>query len=199
MKALACTLAASLLTLVAPTQAQSPPNLPLYSNTFSSTNTAAPGSAWTGAELTVDVAAIEQLEIDTTALRSRLDTHMANTSAHMPHGHPHGRHGTDGQPASFAAATDPHAEITELIAQLVALLAREANAQSPPPLTLYDDDLSGGSATAPTGLGPAMTATLDTNVPLIQQIRNLISTLNSQLTSHIAARPGHAHSHPHTH
>ena len=197
MKALARTVIASLLTLVPNAYAQAP--LDLYSNSFSGTATNAPASAWTGASLTVDVAAIEQFEIDTAALRARMDAHMADTGAHQPHGHPHGNHGTDGMPAVYANATDLNEQFTELIALLAALLAREANAQSPPALQLYQDDLDGGSATAPTTLGPSMSMSLDNDIPLIDQIRNLIASLARQITQHVAARPGHAHSHPHTH
>lgn len=197
MKPLARTVIAGLLTLVANAYAQAPLNL--YSNSFSSTTTSAPGSAQRGAELNVDVDEIEQFEIDTAALRARMDAHMADTGAHQPHGHPHGNHGTDGMPAVYSDATDLNEQFTELIALLATLLLREASAQSPPALQLYEGDLGGPGATAPSGLGPSMEAELDNQIPLIEQIRNLIASLDRQIAQHVAARPGHPHDHPHTH
>ena len=84
-----------------------------------------------------------------------------------------------------------------LLREAIDLLAPAAHAQAP--LTLYRDDLGGPGATAPASMSPSMAATLTPDIPLIDTVQALITQLDAAITAHVAARPGHAHSHPHTH
>ena len=196
--------------------AQSPPRLDVYSGAFAPSSTSAPSSAQRGASILVDVAVLEQLEADTTALEARMAAHVADTGAHQPHGHSHNHGCPPGYTGGGVVWVDPGpADDVEgladgagsvpddpclalvLLREAIDLLAPAAHAQSP--LTLYREDLGGPGATAPASTNPTMAATLTTDIPLIDQVRALITQLDTAITNHVAARPGHAHSHPHTH
>ena len=177
-----------------PAHAQAP--LPVYSDDFTS-GTAAPGSAQRGTRIPVDVDVLEELEAETSALRVRMDAHLADSGAHQPHSHPHS-HG--GGPPSVYSSLDHHGPLRELLAEAIALLLPLAQAQTqPPPLVVYDQDMTGPSSTAPTTPRTDLDATLDVDIPLIDQVRALIASLDQRITAHVAARPGHAHDHPHSH
>ena len=197
--------------------AQSPPRLDVYSDNFSGGASAPAGSAQRGTTIVVDVPALEQLEADTTALEARIQAHLADAGAHQPHGHPHTHCPPGTREASATpppggplageneelAAADPnhsHCPMLALLDAAIGLLAPNAHAQSqPPPLQVYDPDMITPGATPPTSGRNVLSTTLPVDIPLIDQVRALIRQLDSAITTHVAARPGHAHSHPHSH
>ena len=176
--------------------AQSP--LTVYSDDFTSGSTAPPATATTGAVVVVDIAALPQLEADTTALAARMTAHLADAGAHQPHSHPHEPHGTLGAPAQYTDAHD-HSSFEELLAHTIELLAPTAHAQQPPALNVYNDDRGGPTRPAPSSPQNQLSPVINNQVGLIDTVRNLIADLDQRVTAHIAARPGHAHDHPHTH
>ena len=118
----------------------------------------------------------------------------------VPHGHPAHRHGGGPSSVPTADARGGHEPLRELVAQLIELLVPFAQAQvQPPPLTVYDTDMTGPSSTAPTTSRTDLEVVLDVDIPLVDTVRDLIVRLDQAITAHVAARPGHAHSHPHTH
>ena len=114
------------------------------SDTFSppSGSSAPPASVQRGTSITVDVAALEQLETDVTALEARTQAHLANAGAHQPHAPwPH-RHG--GGPMSVYAAADGRlGDLFEGLVEAPDALVGSAHAQQPqpPPLEVYRDDM----------------------------------------------------------
>ena len=222
---LAAVLAGSLAAPPPAIAQSSPAPLTVYSDEFSAgtSTTAAPGSAQRGTTLVVDVAAVAQLDADTTALEARLSSHVADGGAHQPHGHPPHTHcppGTQeasatpildrppgpstGAPdddsaglASAAQPNDDHCGLLRLLDTAISLLARSAYAQQPPPLNVYDEDMSGPSQPAPASSRNVLEPTVRADVPLVDQLRRLIREVDLEITAHVADRPGHGHSHPH--
>ena len=185
--------------LAASAQSQPPP-LQVYSQDFSGGSSAASGSAQRGASIAVDIEVLDEFERQTLALEERMQAHVDDAGAHVPHGHPAHRHGGGPTSVSAADARGGHEPLREMIVRLIDLLVPLAEAQvQPPPLVVYDSDMTGPSSTAPTTSRTDLEATLDVDIPLVDTVRALIARLNRALTAHIAARPGHAHSHPHTH
>ena len=177
-----------------------PPPMPVYSSDFGGgTSAAAPGAA-TGTTIAVDIAELEALEAGTLALEQRMQAHVTNAGAHVPHGHPAHSHGGGPTSVPTADARGGHEPLRELVAQIIEFLVPFAEAQvQPPPLVVYDRDMSGPSSTAPSTTRTDLGATLDVDIPLVDVVRALIARLGRELTVHIAARPGHAHGHPHSH
>ena len=176
-----------------------PPRLEVYSDDLSTGGSAASGSVQRGTSIAVDIDVLEEFEARTTALEERMQAHV-DDGAHVPHGHPAHRHGGGPSSAPTADARGGHEPLRELVAQLIELLVPFAEAQvQPPPLVVYDTDMSGPSSTAPTTPRTDLEATLDVDIPLVDTVRALMARLNRALTAHVAARPGHAHDHPHLH
>ena len=169
----------------------------MYSGDFSAGGSAASGAAQRGTSIPVDVDVLDEFERQTLALEQRMQAHVDDAGAHVPHGHPAHRHG--GGPISVATAgVGGHGPLREMIVRLIDLLVPLAEAQvQPPPLVVYDSDMTGPSSTAPTTPRTDLNATLDVNIPLIDTARDLIARLDQAITAHVAARPGHAHGHPH--
>ena len=158
------TIVALLVAVPVAADAQQPPQLNVYSDTFTS-GTAAPGSTQRGAAIAVDVGALDQLEADTTGLAQRMQAHLSDIGAHQPHGHPPHTHCPPGtyeasatprpghedladpsDAEQLAAAESPpsHCGLLELLDATVEFLAPTAHAQAqPPPLQVYRDDLGG--------------------------------------------------------
>ena len=174
-----------------------PPPLRIYSDDFSGVSSAAAPGASRGTAIAVDVDVLDEFEVDTLAIEVRIRAHVADTGAHVPHGHPAHRHG--GGPISVSAAdAGGHGPLRELLARLVDTLVPLAQAQGQPPrLQVYTEDVGGPSSTAPVTPRTDLNATLDVNIPLIDTARDLIARLDQAITVHVAARPGHAHGHPH--
>ena len=180
-------------------QAQ-PPRLGVYSDDFGGGNAAAASSASSGTTIAVDVDVLEEFEDQTLVLEERMQVHVDDPGAHRPHSHPAHRHSDGVISVPTADAGGGHGPLREMVAELIALLVPLAEAQTqPPPLVVYDPDMTGPSSTAPSSSRTDLTATLDVDIPLIDTVRNLIARLDRELTVHVAARPGHAHSHPHSH
>ena len=176
-----------------------PPRLEVYSDTFTS-GTAAPGSAQRGTDIAVDIDVLDEFETQTLAIEERMQAHVDDDGAHVPHGHPAHRHGGGPTSVSAADARGGHEPLREMIVRLIDLLVPLAEAQvQPPPLVVYDSDMTGPSSTAPTTSRTDLEATLDVDIPLVDTVRVLMARLNRELTAHVAARPGHAHDHPHLH
>ena len=177
-----------------------PPRLEVYSDDFSAGGGAASASAQRGTSIAVDVDVLEEFERQTLVLEQRMQAHVDDDGAHLPHGHPAHRHGGGPISVPTADARGGHEPLRELVAQIIELLVPFAQAQvQPPPLVVYDRDMTGPSSTAPTTSRTDLNATLDVDIPLVDTVRALIARLTRALTAHVAARPGHAHSHPHTH
>ena len=185
--------------LVGASAQSQPPGLEVYSDTFVG-GTAAPGSAQRGTSIAVDVDVLEEFERQTLALEQRMQAHVDDAGAHQPHSHPPHSHGGGPSSVPTADAGGGHGPLRELVAEVIALLVPFAEAQvQPPPLVVYDPDMTGTSSPAPTSPRTDLNATLDVDIPLIDTVRDLIARLDRELTVHVAARPGHAHSHPHSH
>ena len=196
-------------------QAQ-PPRLDVYSGTFGPSSGPAPGSS-SGAELTVDVPGIDPLEVRLDELRQLMADHLAETSPHWPHGHPHGSHTAlgspdghcgdggcpfdgSGAPFSSLAPVPGHSELLERLARLVSdvVLPRAYAQAQPPALRVYSDDWGAGSTPAPTGAtGPP--ARLQTDVPMLDEIDVLLRQLRADINTHVADVNAHPHDHVHTH
>ena len=180
-------------------QAQ-PPRLGVYSDDFGGGNAAAASSASRGTTIPVDVDVLEEFEDQTLVLEERMQAHVDDAGAHRPHSHPAHRDSDGVISVPTADAGGGHGPLLEMVAEVIALLLPLAEAQTqPPPLVVYDEDMTGPSSTAPTTSRTDLNATLDVDIPLIDIVRNLIARLDRELTVHVAARPGHAHSHPHSH
>ena len=183
---------------LAGTSAQSsPPRLQVYSGDLSAGGSAASGAAQRGTSIPVDVDVLDEFERQTLALEQRMQAHVDDAGAHVPHGHPAHRHG--GGPISVSAAdAGGHGPLRELLARLVDTLVPLAQAQvQPPRLQVYTQDVGGPNSPAPVTPRTDLNATLDVNIPLIDTARDLIARLDQAITAHVAARPGHAHGHPH--
>ena len=177
-----------------------PPRLEVYSDDLSTGGSAASGSVQRGTSIAVDIDVLEEFEARTTALEERMQAHVDDGDAHLPHGHPAHRHSGGPSSVPTADARGGHEPLRELVAQLIELLVPFAEAQvQPPPLVVYDSDMSGPSSTAPTTSRTDLEVVLDVDIPLVDTVRALIARLGRELTVHIAARPGHAHGHPHSH
>ena len=177
-----------------------PPRLEVYSDDLGAGGSAAPGSVQRGTSIAVDIDVLEEFERRTLAFEQRMQAHVDDAGAHVPHGHPAHRHGGGPSSVPTADARGGHEPLRELVAQLIELLVPFAEAQvQPPPLVVYDRDMSGPSSTAPTTPRTDLEATLDVDIPLVDTVRALMARLNRELTAHVAARPGHAHDHPHLH
>ena len=190
--------------------AQQPPRLNVYSDTFTS-GTGAPGSAQRGAALVVDVPALEQLEADSTGLMQRMQAHLSDSGAHQPHGHPHThcppgtyeasatpRPGhedpadpSDAEQLAAAEAPPSHCDILELLDATLEFFAPTAHAQAqPPPLQVYRDDLGGPSQTAPPTPRTRLKAEFSVDIPLIDTVRALIAQLDTAITPACGGAPG---------
>ena len=186
--------------LVGASAQSQPPRLQVYSDDFSAGGPAAPGSVQRGTSIAVDVDVLEEFERQTLALEQRMQAHVTNAGAHQPHGHPAHSHGGGPTSVPTADARGGHGPLQEMVAKVIALLLPLAEAQTePPPLVVYDRDMTGPSSTAPTTSRTDLEVVLGVDIPLVDTVRALIARLDRALTAHIAARPGHAHSHPHTH
>ena len=176
-----------------------PPRLEVYSDDLDAGGSAAQGSAQRDATIVVDIDVLDEFEAQTLALEGRMQAHVDAAGAHVPHGHPDHRHG--GGPISvYAALGAGHGPLRELVVRIIELLVPLAEAQvQPPPLAVYDSDLTGPSSAAPTTPRTDLEAVLDVDIELVDTVRALIARLGRDLTAHVAARPGHAHPHPHSH
>ena len=174
-----------------------PPRLEVYSDDLGAGGSAASASAQRGTSVAVDIDVLDEFEADTLAIEVRIRAHVADTGAHVPHGHPAHRHGGTGPISVPTADAGGHGPLRELLARLVDTLVPLAQAQQPPPLRVYTQDVGGPSSTAPVTPRTDLNATLDVNIPLIDTARDLIARLDQAITAHVAARPGHAHGHPH--
>ena len=175
-------------------QAQ-PPRLDVYSGTFEPSSGPAPGSS-SGSELKVSVPGIAPLEVRLEALRQLMADHLAETSPHWEHFHPHAPHTS----AASAGPVVGHSELLERLARIVSdVLLRSAHAQAqPPPLRVYSDNWDAGSTPAPTGAaGPP--ARLVTDVPLLDTIDAQLRQLRSDINAHVGNVDAHPHDHTHTH
>ena len=173
-------------------QAQ-PPRLDVYSGTFGPSSGPAPGSS-SGAQLTVDVPGIDPLEVRLDELRQLMADHLAETSPHWEHFHPHGPH------TASVFPVPGHLELLERLARLVSdvLLPRAYAQAQPPALQVYSEDWGAGSTPAPAGAtGPP--ARLQTDVPMLDEIDVLLRQLRADINSHVADVNAHPHDHPHTH
>ena len=177
-----------------------PPRLEVYSDDLGAGASAAEAGAQRDATIAVDVDVLEELERQTLALEQRMQAHVDDAGAHQPHSHPPHRHGGGPISVPTADARGGHEPLRELVAQIIEFLVPFAEAQvQPPPLAVYDSDLTGPSSAAPTTSRTDLNATLDVDIPLVDTVRALIARLGRDLTAHVAARPGHAHGHPHLH
>ena len=144
----------------------------------------------------VTVAGIAPLEVRLDELRQLMADHLAETSPHWEHYHPHGPH-------THSASVEPvpgHSELIERLAQLVTdLLLRTAHAQGQPaPLQVYNEEWDGPNAPAPAGAtGPP--ARLVTDVPMLDEIDAQLRQLRADINAHVANVNAHPHDHPHTH
>ena len=157
-----------------------PRELDVYSDQFAPSSGAAPGSS-SGDTMRVTVAGIGPLEVRLEELRQLMADHLAETSPHWEHYHPHGPH---------TASLDPvpgHSELIERLARLVSdLLLRTAHAQGQPaPLQVYNEEWDGPNAPAPAGAtGPP--ARLVTDVPMLDEIDVQLRQLRADINAHVA-------------
>ena len=201
-----------LVVISAGAAAQSPPPLNVYSDDFVGGSTPAPGSAQRGVTIAVDVDVLDAIEAATTDLETRMHAHLGDGGAHQPHAHPH----THCPPGTFEASVSPtddagapqiaedgapglgECPVLALLDEALTLLVSRAEAQSqPPPLQVYDPNMITPGAPAPTSPRNNLDVTLDVDIPLIEQVQALIRALDVEIAAHVAARPGHAHDHPH--
>ena len=185
--------------LTAATAQTQPPQLNVYSDDFTGGTSSPPTAVQRGTTIVVDVPAIERLEAAVDELERRMAAHLADAGAHYPHTgyHDHSHGGTTS--VYTADASVGHGGLGELLAELLDALVPVVEAQQPPPLRVYRDDMTGPSSPAPTMPTNRLNATLTGDVPLIDRLEGLISAFDQALTAHVAARPGHAHGDPHTH
>ena len=120
--------------------------------------------------------------------------HLAETSPHWEHLHPHAPH------TASVVPVPGHSELVERLARIVSdVFLRRAHAQGQPaPLRVYSEDWDAGSTPAPTGAtGPPVR--LVTDVPMLDTIDAQLRQLRSDINAHVANVNAHPHDHVHTH